>query len=370
MATTPVQGEPRRARASWIKKLAALLLGIVSALAVGELYVRSLDSVELGFAYRHGVFTRPQEFIFDSTRNIWGFHDVEPRPATSDATRVLLLGDSYLAAYYLARSETLGPRIEFRLNELAEGPFEVTSLGHPGWGQKDQLAAFSEHGESVAPNVVVTLLLVFNDVRNNSEVLNAMGADESANAERFLPGWRKIPAEEAPYFVVRRSVLNQLVSYRLAKGDGGAPPDVIPVDYFVYRPEPDADWTAAWQSTEDLLLETKAYAEQLGARYAIASTSTAHGVRGKVDGLAYLKRTYPAMRALEWDLDLPDARLGAFSETHGIPFLPIEPEFRKLTREGRQLHWRYDGHWNAEGTDRAANLIADFVLDVLDSAGD
>ena len=39
-----------------------------------------------------------------------------------------------------------------------------------------------------------------------------------------------------------------------------------------------------------------------------------------------------------------------------VPFLALEPIFREETAAGRRLHWKYDGHWNAEGNDLAARL--------------
>ena len=57
-------------------------------------------------------------------------------------------------------------------------------------------------------------------------------------------------------------------------------------------------------------------------------------------------------------IDRADQELTRFAEETGIPFLALEPLFRRLVREeGAELHWRHDGHWNLEGNDRAAAEI-------------
>ena len=72
-------------------------------------------------------------------------------------------------------------------------------------------------------------------------------------------------------------------------------------------------------------------------------------------------RSYPAMVSGSWDLERPGRRIRRLCEERGIPFLALEPGFRELTRRGRALHWKLDGHWNAEGNDEAARAIAPFA---------
>ena len=72
------------------------------------------------------------------------------------------------------------------------------------------------------------------------------------------------------------------------------------------------------------------------------------------------------MRGRSWDLDKPDKRMRDFCKANKIPFLALEPVFRKYTREeGRPLHWQYDGHWNVEGNDVAGKTIARFIQELM-----
>ena len=110
-----------------------------------------------------------------------------------------------------------------------------------------------------------------------------------------------------------------------------------------------------------LLLATRDLTRHIGARYVIVSASTPHGVLGKQEGLGRLQKIYPGMRDRQWDLDGPNRRLAAFCKANDIPFLSIEPAFRRQTNKGRRLHWKYDGHWNVAGNDLAGKLIAEFI---------
>jgi len=346
-----------------------LLLGgsLLVALSLAELAVRALPEAMLGFRFERGRFRLPREFAADPIRNELGFHDVSPAVRRPGARRVLLLGDSYVEGYSVPIPETLGRRLEHYLDGMEAGRYQVVAIGRSGWGQREQLRALRRHGAALRPDLVLTLFLSLNDVEENSDELKQQVREQLSRGELMVrPGWLFESAEAAPFLYARWSALNRLLSQRLAmaRARRAAP---IPVDYLVYARGDRPRWREAWSRTERLLLETREQAGRLGAGYAIVSASTPQGVWGAQDGLRRLLESYPAMRTLHWDLDLPDRRMAKLCRHHRIPFSALEPRFRTEQRQGgRRLHWRYDGHWNAEGNDFAARLLAGFVRD-LDS---
>jgi hypothetical protein len=350
---------PSSPRAKLLVLVSATLLALVAA----ELVVRCLSPLQLGFEYEDGFFRRPSEFTRDRRTNSLGFHDREHGPPAAGTTRVILAGDSYVASLSVPVEQTVGSRLEHHLNAAGDGAWEVIALGREGWGQREELEALESKGADLRPAVVVTLFLPFNDVRNNSPELEAAGTQQAARSPRNRPGWTKIRAADAPGLVLRWSALNRLISYGLATRRARALDPEIPVDYLVYASEVAPEWQRAWESTESLLLETRSAAARLGADYLIAVASTPHGVLGAEEGLEFLLWSYPAMRGRSWDLDLPARELARICSANGIPFLALEPAFREATRAGRRLHWRYNGHWNAEGNDLAAQLIARMILE-------
>ncbi|MFQ6103976.1 MAG: hypothetical protein ACE5OP_06740 [Candidatus Glassbacteria bacterium] len=344
-------------------KIALPILSIILVLALTEGVLRFFSPLQLGFEYVEGEFRRPLEFKYQTAGNRMGFHDFDHGPKMRDVTRVILLGDSYVAARTVPIRATVVQRLEHYLKSKSNRTYEVISCGEDRWGQREELEALSRIGPRLEPDFVVTLFLPFNDVRDNSTELRARAWRELTEMSHFRPGWTRLKSDEVPFFLVRSSVLNQIISFRLARVLATHESDQIPIDYYVYAIDMDETWQQAWKQTEELLLQTRTLAHKLGARYALVSASTPHGVLGTEKGLKQLIAVYPAMREREWDLDMPNKRLNSFCQNHQIPFLSLEPAFRQETLQGgRQLHWKYDGHWNFEGNDLAGELIADFIL--------
>lgn len=349
-------------RRSLAKRALALSVGIALSLVLGEVLVRMLPERVVGFGYEDGYFTTPWEFDRDPVRNGMGFHDARPSRGKQDVRRILLLGDSYVAALSVEVPETVGQRLQHHLNERSEERFEVISAGHEDIGQSLELAALKQLGPMLEPELVLTLLLPLNDVRNNSRTLQALGVAQLSRMDRPRPGWTHIPREDALLLFVEGSALNRLVSFWLTKALSNGARTSIPIDYFVYAEEEDPDWEQAWKTTEQLILQMRDFSESIGARFGLISASTPQGVLGREEGLEALLKAYPRMRERAWDLDEPNRRLAGFCEESGIPFLALEPVFRRLYAEERlSLHWRYDGHWNVAGNDHAGREMAEFV---------
>lgn len=344
---------------------ALALLSIVSILVLLgalELVARSLDSRTLGFRFNGKAFVPPIEFVPDLKTNAQGFHDVEWPAPDGESVRVVLLGDSYVAGYWVRRANTVGQRLQVHLTREAGRGHVVYSIGKPGWGQRHQLPALREYGEALDPDWVVHLMLPFNDIRNNDRNLHAQSLRQSVTERRTSAGLGRMRAADAPALLFPGSVLNQLVSHRLGLLMSQKPID-IPLDYAVYDQTPDPTWARAWETTFGLLDEIKAEADRLGARFLIVSVSTPHGVLGAEEGRRQLEAAYPALVGRDIDLDLPDRRVAEYARGRGIDFLRLEPIFRDRSQGDRgAYHWEIDGHWNAKGNELAAELIAERML--------
>lgn len=349
-------------------KLLVLLVSFLVCIGIAEIAIRMLPESTLGYHYdvASGRFSLPREFTLNKSPNSLGFHDLEPRPARPDVTRILLLGDSYVESYSALPKDVVGKRLEHYLNASGRGKFEVVSIAESGWGQIDELAALEKWGPKLRPDFVLTLFLALNDVENNSAVLRRRTKLQNLDPELMMrPGWTRRSADTMPLFFIKGSALNQLISHRLAWGLLRKRGDVratTPVDYFVYATEIDEDWAHAWRETERLVVQTRDVARRLGAGYALASASTPQGVLGVNAGLAVLLEAYPQMLEHEWDLALPDRRMASLAARNGIPFEALEPAFREAAAEGATLHWPFDAHWTPAGNDLAGERLAEFLL--------
>ena len=343
-----------------IKKLLLLACTSLVLMALLEVWFRSRSELELGFRYENGEFLAPKEFEMNPPAGPWTLENLQLEPEAPDLTRVLLLGDSYVESYSVEADQGLGPRLEHYLNQ-GHGRHEVVAVGRHGWGQRHELRALRRLGPGVKPDLVITVFLALNDVRNNFASLQAKAEKQISEMPRARPGWSLIKREDAPLLLLEGSALNRVLSYRLAMLRAGGDLE-IPIDYLVYAVEYPPEWEQAFEVTRGLLRETQQVAASLGARYAIVSASTPQGLLGPVDGLELLVTTYPGMADRRFDLEQPDRRLAEFCKQEQIPFLALEPIFAQLTLEqGQALHWKHDGHWNVEGHDQAGRVIASFI---------
>ncbi|MEZ4214851.1 MAG: SGNH/GDSL hydrolase family protein [Myxococcota bacterium] len=360
----------RRARPA--AKLALAAAALALALVGAELALRALPATTLGYEVNATGFIRPREFARDDAHNTLGMHDVEPAPKAPGARRVVLLGDSYVAAVSVPLAQGVARRLEAHLHERPGlGPVDVVALGKEGWGQREELAALAKHGRALAPDLVLLLFTTRNDVYNDAEGFDAKRAEQEAlarAAREGLPIAELVPFESAIGLWVRGSALNQLVAHRLtlARIRRDAPP---PVSFRAFAPAYADEWAPAWAATERLLVRIERRARALGAGFAVAAASTPEGVLDPAEGAARLAASHPDYAGVAFDVDLVDARLARLCAERGFAFAALQPALRALRREtGRELHWRYDGHWNAFGNDAAARLLAELAAERLGPA--
>jgi hypothetical protein len=352
---------------SW-KEVTLALAAFAFALLGMELVFRMLSPVALGYRYENGVFTRPYEFELYARFNRFGSHDIAYGPKKPGVRRVLLLGDSFVQGLSVPVPETLARRLDHHLNEASPGAYDVVVLAGPGFGPREELNLLKRHGREFEPDLVISLFLPDNDVIVGSPAL----VDERREQLRALvkepgPTMFRIEADDARFFFARCSELNRWISYRLTLVSIRRTREEIPTDYGVWAKEPRSAWEEAWRTIESYYAQTNAAVAELGAAYALISATSPWSVRG-AEGLEQLMSVYPAMRDREWDLEEPEKRMARFCAERRIPFRALLPTFRSETLErGRQLHWRYDGHWNAEGNDPAGQLIAEFI-EAIDSS--
>lgn len=156
-----------------VLKLAAALVSLVAALAIGE----GLATWAFDGAYptlnlyeadaRYGVrltpdadtrVASPSGVITDIHTNALGFRGPEwPAPATSVVPgRILIVGDSQVLGWGVPEAQTFAARLR------ASG-FEVLAAGVPTWGPGEYAAAIAELAPRYRPERVVMLLNAAND---------------------------------------------------------------------------------------------------------------------------------------------------------------------------------------------------------------
>lgn len=310
------------------KRTALFLASTLLCLVTMEVWLRLRSPLELGFSYEGGRFVRAPEFVADGVANRLGFHDVEHGRKSPDAFRIVLLGDSYVAAESVTVEQIVGQRLQHHLDQRLGGGFEVVSFGRPGWGQIEQLAVLRGLAAQLEPDLVVTLFLSLNDVKNNYTPLQARGFSQRQRMPEIRPGWLDIGKADSPLFWIEGSMLNRFVSYRLAGILARRRIREVPVDYLVYAEEYGSDWKTAWRRTEALLLETRDLSHTLGAGYVLVSASTPQGVLGPDAWRTILSESFPPWRMAP---GTPTSPTGCW---HASRTRPAFPSWRWSPRSG------------------------------------
>lgn len=295
--------------------------------------------------------------------------------------RIAVLGDSYSEAMQVPRSQAYWALLPQRLSACGFRParsIEVLNFGVSGYGTAQELIALESAALGYRPDLVLLQFTNGNDVQNNSRVLEeekgrpffvmaegALRLDDSFAASPdfqrrtspLLAAMRKAADYSRVVQLVREARPSRLLARAQAEPAGaGVEQGMEP---FVLAPPRDARWEQAWRITEALIERTRAAAERGGARFLLASVPYAiqvHPGRG-------LREALQAELGVP-DLFYPDRRLERFAAREGIHAVVLAPEMQRLAeRTGAYFHGfersgMGRGHWNAEGHQVAATLIA------------
>ncbi len=319
--------------------------------------------------------------------NAEGVRDVDHAVAKPDGVhRVVVLGDSYAAAFEVEREEAFWAVMEKQLGAcpaLAGRGVEILNFSKRGFGTAEELLVWRKLAAKYAPDQVVLAFYTGNDFRNNSPELKASGRpyfrlegnalvlDESY-ADGFLyqrwigwPGdlWFGLVRHARLVQVVRhaRRQVKVLLDARRAQSSSGEPGRAVEaeLDEQIYLEPRDPVWQSAWALAERLVEQMRDEVAEANARFLFMTLSTAIQVHpDAVERAAYAK----AIGAE--DLSLPERRFEAFARARGIDWLSVVPELRRAAESsGECVHgfpgpWECQGHWNAVGHRIAGEALA------------
>lgn len=352
--------------------------------------------------------------------NAEGARDVDHAVAKPpDVHRIVVLGDSYAAAFEVARDEAfwsvMGERLGGDCAALSGRRVEVINLSKRGYGTADELLLWRALGAKYAPDQVVLAFYTGNDFRNNSPELKAAdrpyfrivgdalvldASHEGDPSFRFWTGW----PGDLWYGLVRHVRLIQVARHlrrqikaglelrdlqaRAADAETASAATVVAgsegagrgttaprralrepgLDEAIYLEPRDARWHAAWTISERLVRQLRDEVEAGGARFLLMTLSTAAQVHPDPS-----VRAATAEQIGVADLDYPERRFEAWSREQGIRWLSAVPALRRAAETGGEcVHgfpgpYACQGHWNALGHRVAGEALARAVCDQLAS---
>ena len=336
------------------------------------------------------------------TINSQGLRDREiPYENESDATRILMLGDSTTAAMQVTLEDTFVKQLESELN-ASDGDWEVINAGVNAYGTDNELLFYRLEGEKYDPDIVFLNMYLANDVYNNHPTLELRYGGQSAKpyftlndagdlelqnfpVEDTATFWTKVGTFLKKHFQLPRFVAQTLALrgeipgwmqpiVRLFGGGRGATAasdDAESADQLdssaeggdgeetavqtpprrpdICDPDPLPIIENAWNVTEALILELNKEVEDNGAQLAVLIIPAAPQI-------------VPPAEGEEWYCDVPNDRLTAFLDENSIPYLDMLPDFREEALAGNgPYYFERDFHMNNLGHDLASDLLYEFV---------
>ena len=412
--TTRVSG-PRRGLSLLAGNLVLAGAAVLASLSVCELLLRLL-----GVGYPVVVWTDPvrgvahipgaswgvlqpdgQRWIEINSDGLRGPEVVLAHPAGT--FRIALLGDSFIEAFEVPFSKTVGEVLEHRLSALRGTPVEVLNFGMGGYGTAQELLTLQHEVWKYSPDLVLLAVTTGNDISDNYRSLNRgdyrpyyvfRGADLvldtsflQSRGYRSRAVWtrRLLGVVQQSRLVqlanrvrhLRRKGERQLVnrvrhaerkSERQGENAGGAPGEEVGLRDEVQLPPTTPDWQAAWSVTEGLLRLMRDECRSQHTPFAVVTLT--RGIQ--VTPVREQKERF-LRRLGATDLYYPERRLEEFGKREGIPTFNLAPAMAVQAEERHAyFHAFHDslgiGHWNEAGHRAAGELIASWLAREL--AGD
>ena len=352
---------------------------------------------------------------FESTCETYGFNSLGFRGADrsfdnpSDSLRILVLGDSFLEGYQFPDKNLLTTHLEKLVEKRTGRSTEVINMGLVGWGTAQQYLAYRDIGSRFEPDLVILLFCSGNDIIDSSKTFSHLYPVKTRLLRPFFSLNEGQPELELPSektMLENKRLLEKQAKARQKKGakneeaasctrvgawlnqrwdnptglrllldrwglvgySENMPHGIshhpryhgLILRYWIYLPNSDSVWQKAIEVEENIITQLAHSVRENHSRFVMVMGANMEQVIPKTWELTL--QTYPWMKNVPLDLELPDKQWSRFAQQNGLPFLSLVPELKAATQNGENLYFRNDGHWNAKGQKRVAETIARYLF--------
>lgn len=291
----------------------------------------------------------PREFTNHVQINHAGLNDVDHDTLKPDGTRrVLILGDSLVAAMEVPREQAFFRLLDANLNADEGQRYEVMAVGVPNYSTVQEWLLFDELGKSYSPDLVLLLFTPHNDFTDNHPAFAALSSDFFMSRpyyEVHADGTEQIiPPHENPLPPIHRLLLQNSALYRLLVLRARALSSVNPATDPALR---DA-YAESWELTFTLVDRVRQDVEATGARFAVLIDQSHIASADE-------RATYHAL--IKEGLD-----------ARGITSFSLLQSFDSAQVAGTVVRFPCDTHWTPAGHALAATTLAPFIHQMFETA--
>jgi len=326
------------------------------------------------------------------TYNSKGWSDTEHSLENKRGTfRILVLGDSFMEGYSVAREDLFHKQIE-RLARKEGINIEIINMGVGGYGTLQEYLVFRDIGQYYKPDIVLLGFYTANDLRNNFLPLESMVStgilkvksrpfldpshpktwkinqvDSEGTRRRYLSA--KAKADSFIYKYANRSAFIQtarrtvehikqstLFKKLTSKTDTNSESEKATSKAFAqfgvhYCQEP-PQFTKAWATTKRIFSRLKKDTTSIGGKVFVFSVPALYEVlEEKIEKI-------PNRERVCWEDAPGNERLKGVLEELEIEYVDLLPGFRKrMINEGHNLFRHSDDHWDEKGHHFAATIV-------------
>ncbi|HEY6084548.1 MAG TPA: SGNH/GDSL hydrolase family protein [Nitrospira sp.] len=371
--------------AGWMRIVA---INSLVFLVVAEIILRLADP----FLARSGLFSAagdtpgggiPYQAVSGSIKrtNSMGFRDRErTMTRTSEALRVVALGDSFTWGSGVSYDDTFVKLIERGLDQIVPGA-EVINLGMIGYQPEDYLSLLKSHGLSYHPDLILVNFFVGNDFMPAQGVSTTVAGlrhrvhvdgnwfHDHLSWDHWYLSHDLAYAGLVGKARIRRALGQPDLGMFDVPADGHSPDNAEPKfsgwspqyvrmimgmsDQYLTRDTP--AFLSRWYETKEILEQLDTLLQNRRIPWVLillpAEEQVDHG----------LQRLYMEMRGGEqdqYDFDKPQRVLSEWAGTRGVKVIDLASAFRANVRSER-LYVDNDIHWNRRGNAVAARVIMD-----------
>jgi hypothetical protein len=300
--------------------------------------------------------------------NSLGFHDREytverPAPATY---RILVLGDSYVAAWEVPVAETFHKLLEARLtaeDPLRRASYQVIAFGQGRTAQETEIEWLRKYGALYHPDMVLLLFFCGNDfMENDATTLAAASRFGTYYINEVAP--RKIRLYQR-LLLFPHSRLNGLLADAAAEYyaehldrfvPGVSREDLEDPEIGIYRKPLPPEWPAAFDRTAKLLHLMRRETEAMHARFFLAALSGPQSM-----GEVAERELWAQAKDPRFDYQRPERWIREWAEHASVPFVELGPPLAKIGR--REVFWKHDQHLNPRGHAAVSDLLYPAIVE-------
>jgi hypothetical protein len=309
-----------------------------------------------------------EDFANPVKLNALGFHDRDyPAERPSPTTyRIMVLGDSYVAAWEVPLEATFHKRLEARLEKedpLGRGSYQVIAFGQGRSAQEQEIEWMRRYAPIYRPDMIVLLFFCGNDFMENDPVTFGQASSFGTRyihevAPRKIKFFRKlmlfpelrlnglVAEAAAEYYVTHLDRFDRAIS----RADLQSP------ELGIYENPLPPQWAAAFERTAKLLDVARRETSRFHARFVLASLSGPQVIGELGERLLWAESSDS-----RFDYGRGDRWIRDWAERHLVPHVELGPPLAKIGR--RKVFWRHDQHLNPEGHAVVAGLLYDVLLE-------